>query len=274
MSSIDPPLVSIVVPSYNQARYLPTTLDHLLHQDYPNLELVIVDDASTDGSAELLRDYLEQVGQDEVSHASRLVDNPEGPVVERTTHQRYPQNRRVELVLHQTNQGATATYNDGFRRVRGQYCGFVVSDDIPALTMISELVEALDTADLVYADMSLVDDDGRILRILQNPDYDFQSCLADWYRLGVAILYRRELHDHVGFYDPRYASAQDYDMHLRFALAGARIVRVPKVLYAIRSHGPERQVGLHSPEAWDRIYRESIEIARRARQSLQDSQTA
>jgi|ETNmetMinimDraft_26_1059896.scaffolds.fasta_scaffold52473_2 formate-dependent nitrite reductase cytochrome c552 subunit len=51
-------------------------------------------------------------------------------------------------------------------------------------------------------------------------------------------------------------------------------VTIRQTQYTIRSHGPERQVGLHSPEAWDRIYRESIEIARRARQSLQEIQTA
>ncbi len=253
---------------------MPVTLDHLMHQDYANLELVIVDDASSDGSFELIEDYFRDAEREVVSHAGRLRETPDGPVVERVYHPRYPLNRRITLVRHSTNQGATATYNDGFRRVRGRYCGFVVSDDIPSLTLVSELAAALETADLAYADMRLVDDSGRILRVLRTPDYDFRSCLVDWYRLGVATLYRRELHDRVGYYDERYRSAQDYDMHLRFALAGARIVRVPRVLYAIRNHGPERQVGLHSQEAWERIYQESIEISRRASASLERSQTA
>jgi glycosyltransferase involved in cell wall biosynthesis len=186
---------------------------------------------------------------------------------------RLPQNRRIKIITNETNLGATNTYNRGFAEATGIYCTFIPSDDIPHPSMIDRMVSVLERtgADFVYADSIIVNDWGRIVRRLPMPQYEFKRCFADWFHIGMAKLYRRSLHEEVGFYDPNYRLANDYDMYLRFALAGANFVHVPEVLYSVRQHGPDRQTGQHSKENWKRMYEESVRCARRAREWLDES---
>lgn len=262
--------VSIVVPIYNQAKVLPMTLDRILHQDYPDLEIILCDDASTDGTREVLECTLQSVERDVVSYASGFERTPDGVRLLRTEHKRYPQHRRIQVIHNAENLGAVRNYNVGFRQATGDYCTFIVGDDLPHPTMISELVEALETreADFAYADMFVVDDDGNIIRKFELPDFDFETSLANWYLVGNAKLFRRRWLDDVGYFDESLTSAFDYDLWVRFALAGARFVHVPKVLYSLRTHGPGRKVGLHAPEVERRALEESARIAERARRAM------
>lgn len=254
--------VSIVVPSYNQRQYLAATLDHIMFQDYPNLEIIVTDDASTDGTQEMLREYGRRVEQETVSYVSYT----DGQGIFRTVHRRYPEGRELRLVFNDRNVGATANYNRGLRLATGEFVTFIAGDDLPHPSMVSTLVQVLESgADFAYADMFIVDDVGRILRRFALPDFSYERSLCDWYLLGVCKLWRRSLHDRVGYFDERYRLANDYDLFLRFAQAGARMVHVAKVLYSVRWHGPDRKIGLHTPENEDRLIRESIEIALRAR---------
>lgn len=255
--------VSIVVPSYNQRAYVEATLDHILQQDYPNLEVIVTDDASTDGTRDLLREYVAAVPCKMASYASYT----DGKRVERSFHKLYPEGRELRLVLNDQNVGATANYNRGLRLATGTFVTFIAGDDLPHPSMISTLVGALEAgADFAYADMFIVDDVGRILRRFALPNFDYKRSLCDWYLLGVCKLWRRSLHERVGYFDERYRLANDYDLFLRFAQAGARMVHIPKVLYSVRWHGPDRKTGLHAPENERRLVEESIEVALRARQ--------
>lgn len=262
--------VSIVVPTYNQASYVEATLDHILHQDYEDLEIIVTDDASTDGTAQLLQEYVRLAFVEEVSYASRY-EGATG-VVERCVHERYPQNRRIRLLLNRENVGASENYNRGLQEAAGDYCTFIAGDDLPHPCMITTLVDALERneADFAYSDMFIVDDQMQVLRRFSLPDYDYERSLCDWYLLGVSKLYRREWHARVGTFDPMVRVANDYDLYLRFAMAGAKFVHVPRVLYSVRYHGPDRKVGQHSPDSERQMFEESIEIAMRARRFLAD----
>jgi glycosyltransferase involved in cell wall biosynthesis len=258
-------LVSVVVPTYNQAKYLPACLDRLLLQDYPSIEILVVNDASTDDTREVLDDYLRAARTDVVSFASRY----DGTQVLREEHRRFP-DRIVRVFHHAENLGATRTYNAGMAHVRGRYATFVPSDDLPHPTMISELVAALEQgADFAYSDLWIVDDAGRVLREFRLPDYSFARCFGDWYLCGVSKLFRSELLQKVGLFNPEYRVANDHELFLRFAMSGARFVRVPRVLYSVRFHGPDRQTGQHSPESTRRMFEESIELVRLARREMQ-----
>lgn len=102
------PLVSIVVPIYNTAKYLPACLDSIINQTYQNLEITLVDDGSTDDSYQIAKDYAKK-------------------------------DSRIKLV-HQKNAGQSAARNHGIERATGEYIGFIDSDDLVAKDFIEQLL--------------------------------------------------------------------------------------------------------------------------------------
>ncbi|WP_161878209.1 glycosyltransferase family 2 protein [Alkalibacterium sp. MB6] len=111
------PLVSIIVPAYNVERYIEECIDSLLNQTYKNIEIIVLDDASTDATLYLLKQY-------------------EG---------------RIQIIENELNQGQGARRNQGMKLAKGEYIYFIDSDDWIEMNTIEELVEqAVKTdADLV-----------------------------------------------------------------------------------------------------------------------------
>lgn len=259
--------ISVIVPSYNHAQYVEACLDSIFFQDYEKIELIIVDDCSTDDSQDVIGRWVKNLDAEEVSCASCY--NAQTGEVERTFHKRYErEGRSVTFLVNESNKGSTWTYNRGFRAATGEFCAFVVSDDICHPQMFSSLALPLreNRADFVYADMFIVDDQGRILREFRLPEYDFAVSFGHWYLCGVATLYRRSLHEHFGFYDEA-AKADDHECHLRFAMGGARFLHIPKTLYSVRSHHG-RTVGLHSKERFDALLEHSKALTLMAQEWL------
>jgi glycosyltransferase involved in cell wall biosynthesis len=260
----DAALVTIVIPTFNQAAYLPACVDHCLFQTYPNLEVVIVDGGSTDGTKDYLSTLTWEIACRTVSPVKKMDDT--GNIV-REEIPVYPSGRTVKILTFTEDIGATRTYNEGLKQATGSYCTYVVGDDLPHPHMIEALVSALEStgADFVYSDINLVDDGGRIIRQMKLPDYSFERCFGRWYHLGVSRLYRTEWHHTVGYMDETYTSANDYDHYLRFAMAGARFHHLPMILYSVRYHGNGRKTGQHTRDRYERLLEESKACAKRAR---------
>lgn len=260
--------ISVIVPSYNNSEYIEACLDSLYFQDYKDIELIIVDDCSTDNSKEIILNWIEKTNREKVSYASYY--NYENDIIERTEHKRYlRKNRSIIFIENNKNMGSTWTYNRGLRLAKGDYCTFVSSDDICHPQLFSTLVQPLeeDKADFVYADMFIVDDKMCILREFRLPDYDFRVSFCDWYLCGVATLYKRSLHEQFGYYDET-AMADDHECYLRFAMGGARFLHIPETLYSVRSHD-NRQVGLHSRERFKSLLDHSKLLTLKAREWLE-----
>ena len=263
------PLVSIVVPTFNQGHYLPVALDSVMFQSYPNIEIIICNHGSMDGTSEVVAAYLDAIDGEKTSYLHHMdVRNSKERLVRREE-LRFPKGRTIIVVESEENIGGTSSYNEGFKRAQGTYCTYLVADDYFLPNAITRLVDALESrqADVAYSDLFVVDDGGRILQQLSKPDFDFDACFCDWFHLGVSRLYRRELHERVGWYDPEYRNANDYDMFLRFAMAGAAFVHLPEVLYCTRKHNPDNP---DEPASWrgngyQNLMRECIRCAKRAR---------
>lgn len=109
------PLISVIIPVYNVAPYLREAFDSVVQQTYSNLEILIVDDGSTDGSGEICEEYCSD--------------------------------DRVQLI-HQENRGLSAARNSGLDRATGEYIAFLDSDDAWRLDFIEKMLETIDKADI------------------------------------------------------------------------------------------------------------------------------
>lgn len=268
--SVNNPLVTIVIPAYNQAEYLPACIDHCLFQTYPNIEIIIVDGGSTDSTKFFLDGLQKKIEETVICPVIRMGNNKEIIREELTV---YPSNREIITLKYDNDIGATRTYNEGLKRASGKYCTYIAGDDIPHPHMIENMVDVLENenCDFVYSDMNLVNDKGEIVRQMRLPDYDFKTCFADWYHLGVSHLYKTKWHKIAGLMDEEnYKSANDYDQYLRFAMNGAVFKHLPKILYSVRYHDKNRKTGQHTSENYENLIEESKKCAVRAREWLKE----
>jgi glycosyltransferase involved in cell wall biosynthesis len=244
----DVPLVSIVIPTFNQ-------------------DIIIVDGGSSDGTKKYLEGLSKEIAERTVKPVTAMDQNGE---IQREEMSAYPEGRELKILVFEKDIGPTRTYNEGLARATGEYCTYVVGDDLPHPNMIEELVFALEStgADFAYSDMNVVDDEGRIVRQMRLPAYSFEACFARWYHLGVSHVYRTEWHEKVGLMDESYQGANDYDHYLRFAMAGCTFHHVSKILYSIRYHDDSRKKGQHTKERYANLIEESKLCATRARKWL------
>ena len=266
------PLVSIVIPSFNQGHYLPIALDSVMFQDYNNIELIICNHGSTDNTSDIIKTYLKRIKTETVSYLDFFQENCDNEFI-RKHKKRYPQNRNISVVESQINIGGTNSYNEGFKIAKGKYCTYLVADDYFLQGAIKKMVTTLEnqSADVVFSDMHIVNDKGEILQHLKKPEFNFKKSLSDWFHLGVSRLYRRELHKTIGYYNPEYKNANDYDMFLRFAINNATFIHIPEVLYCTRKHDANNP---NEPASWRNngylnLMKECKICAKRARHYLQ-----
>lgn len=198
-------LVSIVMPTYNQAHFLPEALDGVFAQTYPHYELIVVDDGSTDDTAQVLNGY---------RHRHELV------------------------VVSQTNQRLPRALNAGVGRASGTFLTWTSSDNIMLPRMLEVLVQALESAPskvgLVYGDRYLMDDDGNDLGRFDLPDYD-PHLLLHVNLVHCCFLYRRQCMERVGLFDPEFIYGEDWEYWIRISRFYS-MKRVPLALYRYRLH--------------------------------------
>lgn len=199
----DPPQVSIIIPTRNRADLLPGALASCLSQTFDDLEVLVVDDGSTDGTAAVIE-------------AARVVDS------------------RVRL-LRRDHAGLVASLNAGFREAQGRYLTWTSDDNLYDATAIAEMVTALEAhhkAGFVYADQRIIDASGTVLREQQLPPPDI---LASEGGIGGCFLYRREVYEAVGDYSQEDALNEDDEYVMRIARSFG-LLRLPRVLYSYRLH--------------------------------------
>lgn len=198
------PVVSIVVPSYNHARYLREAIDSILAQDYPTIELIVIDDGSTDGSAEILKSY----------------------------------GTRFHWET-QPNQGQVATLNRGWLMSRGEILAYLSADDVllpRAVTSAVRCLEANPDAVLSYCDFNLIDPDSAVVRRVRAPDFDYRKMVTQMIcPPGPGAFFRRSAFEKAGTWHTGFRQMLDYEYWLRLGLHG-RFVRIPEVLAAYRVH--------------------------------------
>lgn len=196
--------VSLVVPAFNHAAYLEQALESALAQTYPGIELIVLDDGSTDATAGILDRY-----------AGRF------------------------HFESQKNIGQAATLNKGWALAHGDVLGYLSADDYLHPEAVSEAVAALarhPDAVAVYPDFELVDDSSRTTGTVRTPEFDYRDMVL---RMvcppGPGAFFRRTAFASEGGWNEQLRRIPDFEFWLRLGLRGG-FVRIPKVLAYYRVH--------------------------------------
>ncbi len=206
------PTIVLVTPSYNQDKFLESTILSVLNQNYPKLRYRVQDGASTDRSPEIIRRY-----------ADRLESWESAP-----------------------DRGQSAAIRHGFDQLPGtpdDIMAWLNSDDFiapRALRFVAEYFACHPEVDVVYGHRIIIDGhDGEIGRWIM-PRHD--PATLEWidYVPQETLFWRRRAWDQIGGLDPSFHFALDWDLLARFQQAGARIVRLPYFLGCFRVHSEQK----------------------------------
>lgn len=225
----NPPCVSIVMSAYNGAGFLRLSMESILAQTFQDFEFIVVDDASTDGSSEMLREFARR-------------------------------DPRVLPIRLRANEGCTRALNHGLARARGEYIARMDADDASLPERIARQVTFLDThADIgvLGCAAQLVDAEGRCGTIVRYPS---ESGLLRWFLffcnplIHPTVVMRRAVLKKSGPYDPKMFCSQDYELYSRLCPI-TQFSNLPEPLLHLRKHDRNISV-LHQEEqrrCWLRV---------------------
>lgn len=198
-------LISIVLPTYNGARYLAESIQSCIDQTYTKWELIIVDDCSTDTTPEIIQRYCAQ-------------------------------DPRIRSIRHEQNRKLPASLNTGFAAARGDLYTWTSDDNryLPeALARMQGFLERNKQVGIVYAGYENIDEAGNRLETTKAP---LPDTLTVRNAVSCCFLYRKEISKQVGEYNEELFLAEDYDYWLRASIF-AKISPLPVILYQYRRHG-------------------------------------
>ncbi|MFC1593791.1 glycosyltransferase family 2 protein [Candidatus Omnitrophota bacterium] len=200
------PKISVVTPSLNQAQYLEKTILSVLNQNYPNLEYIIIDGASTDGSVEIIKKY--------EKYLSYWESNPD--------------------------RCHTDALNKGFRRCTGEIIGWQNSDDfyLPgAFIRVGSLFAKQPKLDVVFGDKVLVDENDNYLFEFKYVPFSLGSLVHEGNIIvNESAFWKRSLFDKVGYIDEQWYFSMDYEFFLRLGLAKVNFKHIPEFFGAMHYH--------------------------------------
>jgi len=205
MSNSSLPLVSIVTPSFNQARYLEATIQSVLSQDYPHIEYLIVDGGSNDGTVDVIKKY----------------------------------ESKLAWWMSEKDKGQTDAINKGFARARGEVLAWINSDDTYEPGAISAAVRYLQehpNLGMVYGDCNFINEDGRVIGKFGSAQTSYRLLRQGYAHIPQqTMFFRADLWEQVGPLDPSFYFAMDYDLWTRIA-ARSEIKYVPQTWANFRLH--------------------------------------
>ncbi len=185
------PFVSVVIPCLNRAHYLRPTIDSVLDQNYPNVECMVMDGGSTDGTIEILESYGDKIAW-----------------------------------LSEPDKGHADAINKGWARSRGEILTWLNADDLwvvpNAASSAVEFFLKNQDVDLVYGDCGAIDDDGNVIgsSYVREWNLDHAVIHCDHCISQPAAFMKRAILEKVKWLDASIAAGKDHDLWLRIALYG------------------------------------------------------
>lgn len=214
---MEQPLVSVIVVSYNHSKYIRENLDSIKAQTYPNIELIVADDASKDNSLEVFEAWLSE------------------------------NNYSAKKNFHKQNTGLATTLNECLEMVTGKYVKIIAADDYLHPESIEKCVNVIsknDTIGFVFSDMYYVDNNSQLLErnLFSSEIYHYSpeklkdELLNRCFICAPTALISFKALKHTGKYNPSKI-VEDYDRWLRIIISGYELRCIPEKLAYYRSHG-------------------------------------
>jgi glycosyltransferase involved in cell wall biosynthesis len=194
-------LVSIITPSYNQAEYIAETLDSVAAQNYENIEHIVQDGESDDGTTDIL-------GERDINWTS------------------------------ESDDGQADAINSAFDSASGEIIGWLNSDDVYFTTeIVSQVVDIFTetNADIIYGDYAVIDKMSRILTIRCLPDFDFGRLRRGCFITQPSVFFRKEIILNHKL-NPSLEYGMDYEFWLRLAADGFEFQHIPRVFSGDRNY--------------------------------------
>jgi glycosyltransferase involved in cell wall biosynthesis len=202
------PQVSVIIPAYNSAKYLPEAIASVLEQTYTDYEIIVINDGSTDNTHEVVTPYLDKI--------------------------RY---------FEQSNQGVSATRNRGIYLAKGELIAFLDADDIFLPQKLAQQVEILLTQPeigIVNSGFCIITEAGKkvvdIERWHKIPNLTPEIWLLHKPVLPSAMMFRRDWLMKVEGFDPRFFASEDVDLVLRMVIQGCQSTWLKTVTVYYRQH--------------------------------------
>lgn len=203
------PLVSVIMSVYNDSKYLSEAINSILNQTFKDLELIIVDDASTDESLAIIENF-------------RLKDH------------------RIKLLKNDKNLGLTANLNRMIEIAKGDFIVRMDSDDISDLERINEQLKIFQTnseIELVFTENHIIDDSGKLLFKAYKPSNIYKiTSLMKYYNYipHSSVMVSRDFFYKYGLYDKSFKVGQDHELWLRALNQGAKFYFLKTPLLSLR----------------------------------------
>jgi glycosyltransferase involved in cell wall biosynthesis len=198
------PLVTVITPAYNRANYIDEVIQSVLSQEYPNLEYIVLDDGSTDGTWAAVQRYADQI-----------------------------------VAVSHPNMGETRTVNAGLELARGEIVGIVNSDDPILPGLIRSAVETLESDKslvVAYPDWNMIDAHGNVIEHIRTDDYSYIDMLRRHHCVpGPGAFFRKHVANSIDGRDPQFRYIADFDFWLRAGVIGP-FRRIPETLATFRWH--------------------------------------
>ena len=202
------PLVSVIIPVYNGERYIVQAVESALRQTFTNLEIIVVDDGSTDRTQQVLQPYFDRI--------------------------RY---------IYQENQGVAAARNIACQLAQGEFLAFLDADDYFLPSKLEKQLACFDhdpALDMVQTGWLMVDETGKYIFEMkpwqQAPKLDLESFIIFKCVRPSAMMLRRKWWEKLGGFNDNFPLAEDLDFALRLALKGCKAVWLEEILTCYRQH--------------------------------------
>jgi len=197
---MEQPLVSVIIPYYKGEKYITETLESLFKQNYPNLEVIVVNDESPEETLSVLRAYGDKI-----------------------------------KIITQKNQGQAAARNTGIKLAKGSVIAFTDQDDIWVENSLKNMIPFITGNNEEKKEYDVVRGMTHVFRINENGETVVIETLHHPILIGAAI-YKRKVFDVAGFFEPNMRIGEDFDWNAKVRECKLEEKRIPDVTFWYRRH--------------------------------------